>query len=213
MVKNAKKRLEESGLYTLVGARWKDVDWVTRQSQTIDQHVSFQEPTKIFLYPSLKTLSEPQASREIFTAFGCLVEKTFNKEQNRLFEKRWSLPEEAHIKSFIAKLGNGHKSYTALVESSNDPVERLVHLHLCNGLIANNLSIKDAANLNPLKWPSIEDFANRKTYFSLIPLTSAYAPSLCCFGKTFAAAAFGFGMVYHTAIRKELAKLVVNILK
>jgi len=226
MKDKAKKLLEERGLFHSVAEKWNDVEFVEKPAQTSKVHACYLLPNKVFLYPSLKTLPNDEAIYEVLKAFGCLLAKDFDEKQTQRWEMRLVLPEDEHIGTFQDRLrnlpnnpipppteANQYSEYLYIVKLSKNPVERLVHIHLSNALIVNNVSPRDASSsVDVRKWPSTEGFANRTKYFSLLPLTGAYCHQMDCFGQAFASYAFGFEDVYHTALRPALIALVKDLL-
>jgi len=224
MKDKAKNFLEEKGLFQSVASQWNEVEFIEKQAQVARVHTEFStDPDKIFLYPSLKTIPVREALFEIFKSFGCLLSKSFDKKKSQIWEQRLALPDDSHIGSFQDRLrslpanplpppadANEYSEYKYVVQQSKDPVERLIHIHLSNALIKNNVAPRDPVDVR--KWPATEAFAQRKRYYSLLPLTGAYCPQIDCFGKAFAHYAFGFDEIYHTAMRSAMIHLVKSLL-
>lgn len=204
------KKLQACGLMVHLKALWTTMQWVEKTSQNSPMEAEFFAPGTIIVYPG--TGDPALKSRAILRAIGQALEVRMSDSLKNRWEKRYTVAEEAHIDSFNAKVKANFSTYRSLVENSQDPVERLTHIHLSNALISNNVGIREADNIDVRKWGSTEQFATQKRYHSLIPLTSAYWPQGDKFCDAFACLVDnGLTDIYHTAVRKKIVEMAMSV--
>jgi hypothetical protein len=79
---------------------------------------------------------------------------------------------------FQGKLSSGeYPTFQAIVQSIERATDRLVAIHLSNGLLSNGQTVVSSRNLNVLQWGTTSEFATGQKPYSLIPLVSVYAPA------------------------------------
>lgn len=182
---------------------WSSISWDMRTSRATPLTAEFISPSRIVVYSA-----EPSG---VIEAFGDLLESRMGDKLKRRWEMKLVVPDPQHIESFKSKIPQ-YATYRSLIESSSNPVERLTHIHMANGLIYGGLSIQSAASNDVLKWPTIESYCKGERYHSLIPLSSSYWPT----GKTFGGALLswardGIAEIQHTAVRGQMVRLLQEI--
>ena len=199
IVKLAGTRLmdNELGQQEHVRNIWKSVEWQPFDKQVLadtDIELSRTKDPLIRLYPSL--LGNAKAAKAVLREFGLLMLARGGDRAEAIWEKKLIAPAVEQVEMFATALKEpSHrekcKSYAELVETypnKGHSVERIVAIHFCNALLANNVSYGDSIGVDIHKWGPTAEFAARKKYFSLVPLTSAYCPGEIhsCFGCAFA---------------------------
>lgn len=206
-IEQAKKRLTDAGLYKTLHPLWTTLSWSEKKTQMAALEAEFYAPGTIIVYPGCG--DETMKVRGILKAIGKAIEARMTPEARKCWDNRYALAEQAHIDSFNAALRTNPVTFRSIVERSQDPVERLTHIHLSNALIANKVTIRETENIDIKTWPPTAEFATQKRAYSLIPLASAYWPK----GDTFAGAfeswvEDGLMDIYHTSVRKKIVELV-----
>ena len=210
-------KLKESGLLDAGRVRtlWKSVDWVESKHQTVDSvaELAKQEgnPT-IIVYPMAQVAIEPE--RAILKAFGRALYASFGQRSKARWKDKLVLAKESQIDDYQERLKKA-ASYKELVESYPTAVDRLVAIHLSNALLANNVPISEAQNLDVRTWSSTEKFACLETPYSLTPLSSVY----CRYevDKNFADAFADYALtkfdkIYETSVKQRMECLLLDLL-
>jgi hypothetical protein len=70
-----------------------------------------------------------------------------------------------------------YTTFQSIVQSIERATDRLVAIHLSNGLLSNGQTAISSRNINVLQWGTTSEFATGQKPYSLIPLVSVYAPS------------------------------------
>lgn len=105
------------------------------------------------------------------------------------------------------------RSFSNLVKDLTSAVERLVAIHLCNGLIKSSVVIEGATNLDLNTWGTTASYASGQTPHSLIPLASAYSPAwLRQFGHAISVAASGDQLACEKSTATSLHNVLVSCL-
>jgi len=162
------------------------------------------------------SLDNDKAKNAAIREFGRFIFSQAHESLQRRWVYKFAVPALNHVKKFQDCLSaTGYKTYREIVESSNDPVERLVFLNLANGLLANNFVLADSHNVNVITCPATEAYANCRKYHTLIPLTTAYASREINedFGVAFVECTNGFKNVTHSSVARELKLIVLDVAK
>jgi hypothetical protein len=163
---------------------WKSVEW-QEMAEDHGKSEAALSPTNnalIRLFPSL--LKNPKAGWIVLREFGDFVLAKSGSHGRSIWQKKLSIPTEEQIDAFALKLADPEvrktcQTYEQLVSgypSKGHAVDRLVAVHFSNALMANNLPFRDSQGVDIKHWGPTAEFASRKRYHSLIPLTSAYCP-------------------------------------
>ena len=174
------------------------------------------------LHPNL--LQNPNAGKAVLREFGKFILRRGGDRAEIIWDKKLSVPDEEHIDEFAKKLSDPElrktcKSYEELLQSypqRGHSVERLIAVHMANALIANNIPYPDSVGVNIKTWGPTAEFANRKKYHSLVPLTSAYCPPMihADFGTAFAELIIdNLHSVQDTSVAYALKGVIRNVLK
>jgi len=205
----ARDRLIKSGIFrSSMSEAWRSASFKEMPLQTVAiPCMAFD--AGILIYPAFKKLDDYSQLRWFVQAFGSFYYSRMGTRK-RIWDNRLILPAETQIDDFQGKLMSGKFfTYRALVEDFKNATSRLVAIHLSNAFLANNIAIKDAANVDVKTWPCTESFACGKSYYSLKPLLSAYAPQIKGFGDALAEVAVDDCVnIYETSVKSELRALI-----
>jgi hypothetical protein len=186
----------EIGKQDHVRGMWQSVRWqpFAQNIADTDVELSLNRDPLIRLYPAL--LGNAKAAKAVLREFGLLLLARGGDRAEAIWEKKLLAPSQEQIETFATALADETTrarchSYLDLIHTYPDKghsVDRLVGIHFCNALLANNVSYGDSMGVNIHAWGPTAQFAARQKYFSLVPLTSAYCPGEIhrCFGCAFA---------------------------
>lgn len=214
----------EIGKQEHVKSAWKSVEWLPFDKQIIDTEVELsldKEPT-IRLYPSL--LANVKATKAVLREFGLLLYARGGNRAASIWDKKLIAPTPEQIEQFAAALKDETvrskcQTYEQLVQTYPDKgrsIDRLVAIHFCNALLANNVSYPDSIGIDIHSWGPTTQFAAGKKYFSLVPLTSAYCPGDInrCFGCAFASLVMdNLKGVLDTSVAAGLRMIIRNVIQ
>jgi len=187
----------ELGKQQHVKSMWESIEWQPFDKQVLDTEIelSATKDPLIRLYPSL--LGNPKASKAVLREFGLLIHARGGERAESIWEKKLIAPDSEQVEQFASAIKDSNtrskcKSYAELIQTypnRGHSADRLVGIHFSNALLANNVSFGDSVGVDVYKWGPTAQFASGKSYFSLVPLTSAYCPGDIhrCFGCAFAA--------------------------
>lgn len=135
----------------------------------------------IALYPAIRQKAPAQADSIVLREFGKLLLRKAGTHGNSRWSQKLVLPSVKQIAAVQEKLSSpdfrsGNQTYRELVESFPRAVDRLVALNLTNALLANGMPFSSSRGVQLEQWGPTMEYATLKKYYSLIPLTSAYAP-------------------------------------
>lgn len=163
---------------------WNEVEWRISHNGENPEGVCVGVSNKpiIHLFPSL--IENPDAGRNVLKAFGDLIYRRGLEMAETLWSQKLTTPTTEQVQQFAQKLADPVlrkkcKTYEQVIQSYPDKgnsVDRLVAIHLANALIANNIPYPDSVGVDIYTWGPTAEFANRKRYYSLVPLVSAYSP-------------------------------------
>ena len=95
-----------------------------------------------------------------------------------MWEKRFVRARLDQVNLFQGKLSSGeYTTFQSIVQSIERATDRLVAIHLSNGLLSNGQTAISSRNINVLQWGTTSEFATGQKPYSLIPLVSVYAPA------------------------------------
>ncbi len=203
---------------------WKSVQWLSFGTQALDTEAELDQAKgpQIRLYPSL--VRNPKAVKAALREFGLLILAKGGDRAQEIWEKKLIAPKPEEIESFNQKLKDPAvrekcHTYEDLVQqypNKGHSVERLVAIHFCNALLANNVSYPDSIGIDIQTWGPTAQFATGKKYYSLVPLSSAYAPGDIhrCFGCAFAACLTdNLRTVLDTSVAGALRTIIQNVVQ
>jgi hypothetical protein len=202
---------------------WKSVQW---QEETDDSGdgvalTPAAEPI-IRLYPNIT--KNPEAGGSVLREFGNFLLRRGGERAAAIWVNKLTIPEDEHISQFSTKLTDPQlrktcRTYEEVIQTypqKGNSVPRLVAVHMANALIANNIPYADSVGVDIMTWGPTTEFANKKKYYSLVPLTSAYCPKDVHehFGCAFSELIVGdLASVQDTTVAYALKAVIRNILK
>ena len=131
----------------------------------------------LHLYPSVVNKTSTAAVKAALKEIGHGIQSGFGKLEV-LWNGRLVVASESQVSLFQTKLSSGQFSkFSDLVKSIERATDRLVAIHLANGLLSNGQKISTARNIDVKSWGSTSEFASGKRHYSLTPLLSVYAPA------------------------------------
>jgi hypothetical protein len=214
----------EIGKQDHVNSLWKSIGWLPFNTQALDIDVerSLDQAPVIRLYPSL--LKNPKAVRAILREFGLIILALGTERAEAIWTQKLVTPAPEDIKLFDTKLKDPDirkkcHTYEQLAQTypeKGHSVERLIAIHLCNALLANNVSYPDSIGVDIYAWGPTAQFSAGKKYYSLVPLTSAYCPGDIhrCFGCALAALITdNFATVLDRSVAAALRIIIRNVVQ
>lgn len=201
-----------------VRSHWKDVDirCVKQDWDTETTRLYVEGGTKpvIYTYPVIETLNEKYQAFLVLREFGDYLLSKATPEMTEVWDKKLVVATVEQVNAFQSRLNTGFSSYQEVVDSLKSPIDRLVALHLSNALMYNGQAYAGASNIDVREWGPTSDLANGTSYYSLVPLTSAYSPRSVHkdFGTAFASyVVYGLSGVLHSDVRDAMVGLVERI--
>jgi len=197
---------------------WNSLEWRTHDQQEIKATAELcADEDAIRLYPSLLTC--PYAGRTVLSEFGLLLLRRAGDKFRDIWRNKLCLPEKGQIASFQKKLTDPELrakfvSYKGIIDSYKAACDRYVALNLTNALHAHNIPFGDSQGVDIYSWGPTLEYANRKRYHSLVPLTSVYASREQNenFGASFADLLIeDLGSVREKSVAEQMRQLVLRV--
>ena len=190
-------------------------------SQTVDSGALYVETGKITTFPSFGQIGEPVAERQLTHAVGCAVWAALNSASKERWKKKLVSATEAEVAQLWPACESS-EDYAGAVRSIKHAVPRLVAIHISNAMISARVPFTQAVrNRNH---PCAEGIRTGAVQYSLIPLLSAYAPSLvsyippehvCVDGSDFAnffvEYVHGFVCIGESSVRDACVRLIESM--
>ena len=183
VIKETSQLLIDHPLWPELRELWHTIQWQQAPGEAGDgAGLSPAAEPIIRLYANL--LTNPNAGKAVLREFGKFLLRRGADRAEAIWDKKVCIPDQEHLDEFAKKLGDPElrktcKSYEEVIQSypqRGHSVERLIAVHLANALIANNIPYRDSIGVDIKAWGPTAEFASRRKYHSLVPLTSAYCP-------------------------------------
>jgi hypothetical protein len=169
----------------------------------------------VHIYPVLIKKTSFEAIKAILFELGDFLLGQCGEHSQDLWEKRLVKARLDQVNLFQGKLSSGeYPSFQAIVQSIERATDRLVAIHLSNGLLSNGQTVVSSKNINVLQWGTTSEFATGQKPYSLIPLVSVYAPADVYqhFNAAFADCILsGLSSVAETSVRTAYMSLVHKV--
>lgn len=197
---------------------WNSVEWRTHDKQEIKATAELcRDEDAVRMYPSLITC--PYAGHTILAEFGLLLLRRAGDKFRDIWRNKLCLPEKGQIESFQGKLRNPEirakaKGYRDIIEGYIAACDRYVALNLTNALHAHNIPFADSHGVDIYVWGPTNEYANRRRYHSLVPLTSVYASREQNenFGSAFADLLMeDLGSVREKSVGKQMKEIILRV--
>ena len=132
----------------------------------------------VHIYPVLIQKTSFDAVKAILFELGDFLLSQSGEHTQALWEKRFVRARLDQVNLFQGKLSSGdYLTFQSIVQSIKRATDRLVAIHLSNGLLSNGQTAISSRNINVLQWGTTSEFATGQKPYSLIPLVSVYAPA------------------------------------
>jgi hypothetical protein len=132
----------------------------------------------VHIFPVLIKKTSFDAVKAILFELGDFLLSQSDEHTKGIWEKRFVRVRPDQVNLFQGKLSSGeYPTFQAIVQSIERATDRLVAIHLSNGLLSNGQTVVSSRNLNVLQWGTTSEFATGQKPYSLIPLVSVYAPA------------------------------------
>lgn len=175
-----------------------------------------QDQVTLTLFPSILKLNAPLALSTALAEVG-RAWMNAHPERHDTWERKLLKADVAQINEFQSKLSSQKfKTFAELVRSYSRSTDRLVAIHLANGILASGQKMATASNLDVKTWGSTSEFAVGKIPYSLVPLLSVYAPTriTACFGEAYAEWVLNnLSSVNESSVAVSMANLIKHLLK
>jgi len=175
------------------------------------------EAFTVKIFPVIIKQTSFSAIQSILKALGSYALEISPDSIKHVWERRLVAARPEQVNAFQLKLSSGDfLQFEAIVETFERATDRLVAIHLANGLLSNGQTCTSSANVNVKEWGTTSQFANGTKPYSLVPLLSVYAPTDVYqnFGSAFADYVLaGLGSVSESSVRTEYSNLVQRVAK
>lgn len=166
----------------------------------------------VHIYPALVKKTSFIAVKSILCELGDYFLDAAATHEKNLWEKRFVRARPDQVSLFQEKLSSGnYPRFLDMVQSIDRATDRLVAIHLANGLISNGQNASSARNIKVLEWGTTSEFAEGKKPYSLIPLVSVYASADVYqhFNQAFADTVLSeLGSICESSVRRAYLSLV-----
>ena len=151
----------------------------TNTSTGRDVNITFDgQSLLVHIYPVLIQNTSFNSVKSILFELGDFILAQSGQHTKDLWEKRFVRATLDQVNLFQGKLSSGdYLTFQSIVQSIKRATDRLVAIHLSNGLLSNGQTAISSRNINVLQWGTTSEFATGKKPYSLIPLISVYAPA------------------------------------
>lgn len=171
----------------------------------------------VHVYPALVKKTSFVAIKSVLHELGDYILDVASTRDKALWEKRFVQARPDQVSLFQEKLSSGnYPRFLDIVQSMDRATDRLVAIHLANGLISNGQNASSSRNINVLEWGTTSEFASGKKPYSLIPLVSVYASADVYqhFNHAFADTVLsGLGSVCESSVQRAYLDLVHSVTK
>lgn len=169
----------------------------------------------VHIYPALINKTSFVAVKSVLCELGDYFLDQASVHQKALWEKRFVRARPDQVSLFQEKLSSGnYPRFSDIIQSIERSTDRLVAIHLANGLISNGQNASSAQNIKVLEWGTTSEFAHGKKPYSLIPLISVYASAEVYqhFNQAFADAVLsGLSSICESSVRRAYLDLVHTV--
>ena len=169
----------------------------------------------VHIYPVLIKKNSFDAIKAILFELGDFLLSHSSESSQDIWERRLVKARLDQVNLFQGKLSSGeYPSFLAIVQSIERATDRLVAIHLSNGLLSNGQTVVSSRNINVMQWGSTMEFATGQKPYSLIPLISVYAPADVYqhFNAAFADLILSnLGSVAETSVRSAYESLIHRV--
>jgi hypothetical protein len=132
----------------------------------------------LHLYPAIVKKTSYEAVKVALSELGDYVLKTAEPIHKKMWDDRLVAATPDQVNRFQGHLSSGKfMRFAEIVKATVTATDRLVAIHLANGLLAQGQSLVSAQNIEVVHWGTTSEFATGKRLYSLIPLLSVYAPA------------------------------------
>ncbi len=204
----------------LTGAGYRPVRVLIETNQSTGRDIvvtSDERSLLVRIYPVIIQKTSFAAVKSILCEIGHHLMLTADENTKKLWEKRLVSANVSQVNQFQAKLSSGnYPTFEAIITSIERAADRLVALHLANGLLSNGQSAASAKNINVVDWGTTAEFATGKKPYSLIPLLSVYTTGLTYqhFSEAFADLVLsGLSSVAESSVKTAYAELLRKLTK
>lgn len=183
LVQQSQQMVLASDLKDILLPLWRLIEWQGHAAGTGGAELSRKGDAVIHLYPTLQKMTA--APQKILREFGQFVLIRAGDRGASIWKNKLDVPTVEQIGTVKAKLADPElrktcKTYKDVLDTYPDTggsVDRLVFINVMNALLANNTTFSNSVNVDIMSWGPTAEYCNRKKYYSLIPLVSAYAPA------------------------------------
>lgn len=170
----------------------------------------------ITLYPGILRLTDLEAVKAVITEYGRQLLNSADQKVKGAWERKLISPTADQVASYQSRLATAQfKNWNDLVMSIESASDRLVAIHLSNGLMVNGRKVGEARTIDVTTCATTAEYATGTRPHSLIPLLSAYAPAnLNDFGDALAELAINnLQSIGESSVAKDLRRLVLWVVE